>query len=129
MKLRTRLVASFAYVLIVVIVALTVPLGVVLRDLARSELEALALTNAQTVAALLDGGRLADDPAAARTLTRDANRYGADVGGRVVVLNADGIVLADSEGLDVGQNYITPGRPEVARAFDSVANSLTRTSQ
>ncbi len=40
MKLRTRLVASFAYVLLVVIVALTVPLAIVMRDRARSELEA-----------------------------------------------------------------------------------------
>ena len=37
MKVRTRLVLSFSYVLLVVIVALTVPLGVVLRDRARSE--------------------------------------------------------------------------------------------
>ncbi len=58
MKVRTRLVASFTYVLLVVIVALTVPLGIVLRDRARSELEAVALTNAQTIAALLDGERL-----------------------------------------------------------------------
>ena len=61
MKVRTRLVASFAYVLLVVIVALTVPLAIVLRDRARSELEALALTNAQTVAAVLNQDRLDDD--------------------------------------------------------------------
>ena len=54
MKLRTRLVASFAYVLLVVIVALTVPLAIVMRDRARSELEALARTNAQTIAAFLN---------------------------------------------------------------------------
>ncbi len=54
MKVRTRLVASFAYVLLVVIVALTVPLAIVLRDRARSELEALTLTNAQTIGAVLN---------------------------------------------------------------------------
>ena len=102
-----------------------------LRDRARSELEALALTNAQTVAALLDRGRLAPDPAATRTLARDANRYAADVGGggRVVVLDAKGIVIADSSGLDLGQNFITTGRPEVAQAFRSLATALTRFSQ
>ena len=36
MKVRTRLVASFAYVLFVVIAALTIPLAIVLRDRARS---------------------------------------------------------------------------------------------
>jgi sensor histidine kinase regulating citrate/malate metabolism len=50
MRVRTRLVASFAYVLLVVIVALTVPLAIVLRDRARSELEAVALGSAQTIA-------------------------------------------------------------------------------
>ena len=131
MKLRTRLVVSFTYVLVVVIVALAIPLGIVLRDRARSELEALALTNAQTVAALLDRGRLAPNPAATRTLARDANRYAADVGGggRVVVLNAKGIVIADSSGLDLGQNFITTGRPEVVQAFTSIPTALTRYSQ
>ncbi len=69
MKLRTRLVASFAYVLLVVIVALTVPLAIVMRDRARSELEALVRTNAQTIAAFLNQESLDDDPGDRRALT------------------------------------------------------------
>ncbi len=61
MKVRTRLVISFAYILLVVIVALSIPLGIVLRDRARSELEGLALTNALTIAAL-DADRVGDSP-------------------------------------------------------------------
>jgi signal transduction histidine kinase len=128
MTVRTRLVLSFSYVLVVVIVALTIPLGIVLRDRARSELEALALTNAQSVAALLDASRLAGGAEATRTLARDANRYANDVGGRVVVLDADGTVVADSDGQDLGQNYVTAGRPEVASALGSVPISMLRTS-
>jgi two-component system, OmpR family, sensor kinase len=129
MKVRTRLVLSFAYVLLVVIVSLTIPLAIVLRDRARSELEALALTNAQTIAALLDRDRLDDGPAAVRTLVRDSRRYAHDVGGRVVILDADGTVIADSDGSDLGQDYVTPGRPEVSSAFDSVATSFIRYSR
>ncbi len=128
MKVRTRLVASFAYVLLVVIVALTVPLAIVLRDRARSELEALALTNAQTVAAVLNQDRLDDDPADRRRLERDAARYAADVGGRVVVLDTDGTVLVDSAGEDVGKDFATAGRPEVAQALDSQAVADVRRS-
>ena len=129
MKVRTRLVASFAYVLLVVIVALTVPLAIVLRDRARSELKALTLTNAQTIGAVLNGDRLDDEPGARRRLTRDAERYAADVGGRVVILDADGTVLADSEGEDLGDNFATAGRPEVVQALASRATSDVRRSE
>jgi signal transduction histidine kinase len=127
MKVRTRLVASFAYVLLVVIVALTIPLALVLRDRARSELEALALTNAQTIAAFLNRDRLGDDDRA--SLERDARRYADQIGGRVVVLDLDGTVIADSEGEDLGEDFATPGRPEVARAFDSRATAEVRRSE
>jgi hypothetical protein len=110
-KVRTRLVASFAYVLLVVIVALTVPLGIVLRDRARSELEALTLANAQTIAAVFTGDQLEDDPADRRTLVHDARRYAGDVGGRVVVLDDTGVVIADSGEEDLGEDFATPGRP------------------
>jgi signal transduction histidine kinase len=128
MKVRTRLVASFAYVLLVVIVALTVPLAIVLRDRARSELEALTLANAQTIAAVLTRDQLEDDPGRRRALDRDVRRYADDVGGRVVVLDASAIVIADSEDEDVGRDYATPGRPEVRRALASQATADVRRS-
>jgi signal transduction histidine kinase len=124
MKLRTRLVASFAYVLLVVIVALTVPLALVLRDRARSELEALTRTNAQTIAAVLNQRALQ----AGGALTRDVRRYAVDVGGRVVILDATGIVIADSAGEDVGDDFATAGRPEVARALSSETHAEVRRS-
>jgi signal transduction histidine kinase len=129
MKVRTRLVVSFVYVLLVVIVALTVPLAIVLRDRARSELEALTLTNAQTIAAVLNRDRLGDDAPDRRALVRDMRRYAADVGGRVVILDAAGVVLADSDGEDLGRDFASPGRPEVAAALASRANAEVRMSE
>jgi signal transduction histidine kinase len=129
MKVRTRLVVSFAYVLLVVIVALTVPLTIVMRDRARSELEALTLTNAQTIAAVLNQARLGDEPRVRRALVRDMRRYAAEVGGRVVILDANGIVLADSDGADIGSDFATSGRPEVGRALASQAVAEVRRSE
>ena len=129
MKVRTRLVASFAYVLLVVIVALTVPLAIVLRDRARSELEALTLANAQTIAAVLTRDELEDHPADRRSLVRNVRRYASDVGGRVVILDAAGVVIADSDGEDLGEAFATPGRPEVASALASQAHAEVRRSE
>ena len=128
MKVRTRLVASFAYVLLVVIVALTVPLAIVLRDRARSELEALALSNAQTIAAVLTRDQVEGDRGARRSLTRNVRRYAADVGGRVVVLDPAGVVIADSDREDLGDDFATPGRPEVISALASRAAAAVRRS-
>ena len=129
MKVRTRLAVSFAYVLLVVIVALTAPLAIVLRDRARSELEALTLTNAQTIAAVLNEDRLDDDRRERARLVRDVGRYAAEVGGRIVVLDVAGIVVADSATEDQGEDFVTPGRPEVARAFESRATAEVRRSE
>jgi len=128
MKVRTRLVVSFAYVLLVVIVALTVPLAIVLRDRAHSELEALTLANAQTIAAVLTQDQLEDDPGSRRALARDVRRYADDVGGRVVVLDASAIVIADSDGEDVGRDFATAGRPEVRSALVSQPRAEVRRS-
>jgi signal transduction histidine kinase len=129
MKVRTRLVASFAYVLLVVIVALTVPLAIVLRDRARSELQAVTLANAQTIASVLTRDQLEDDPVARRALVRNARRYAGDVGGRVVVLDDAGVVLADSAEEDLGEDFATAGRPEVASALASQPLAEVRRSE
>jgi signal transduction histidine kinase len=129
LKVRTRLAASFAYVLLVVIVALTVPLALVLRDRARSELEAVVLGNAQTIASVLNLDAIEDGDARRETLAADAGRWADEVGGRVVVLDADGTVLADSQGEDIAEDFATPGRPEVGRALESQASAGVRHSE
>lgn len=128
MKVRTRLAASFAYVLLVVLAALTIPLAVVVRDRARSEMEALATTNAQIIASGLDRDRLQDGRPRPR-LTEEVEGYAADVGGRVVVVDASGRVIADSAGEDVGEAFDTASRPEVVAAFAGGVSAQVRHSE
>jgi len=127
MKVRSRLVLSFTYALLVVIVALTVPLAIVLRDRARAELEAIALVNAQTIATSLDAEQL--DVDRRERLADDIDRYAEEVTGRVIVLDPDGVVVADSDGEDLEQRYDTPGRPEVQEALDGVVSAGVRPSR
>jgi signal transduction histidine kinase len=55
-------------------------------------------------------------------------RYAADVGGRVVVLDPAGVVIADSDREDLGDDFATPGRPEVISALASRASAEVRRS-
>ena len=111
MSLRTRLIAAFAYVLVLVIVALAVPLSLNLSKRVDAEVKAEAAGQAQLVAASA-GGRL-DDP---DELDRLAARSSESLGGRVVIVDARGRLLADSagEGLE-SEVYAT--RPEIAAAL------------
>lgn len=110
MSLRTRLLAAFAYVLILVIVALEVPLILNVSGRVDAEVKAQAAASAQLVAASaaaeLDSGDT-------QGLQRIAGQAAEDSGGRVVVVDRNGRVLADSAG--VQGNY--GGRPEVQAAL------------
>jgi signal transduction histidine kinase len=111
MSLRARLLAAFAYVLVLVIVALAVPLSLNLSKRVDAEVRAEAAGQAQLVAASA-GGRLDDRD----ELDRLAQRSSESLGGRVVVVDARGRLLADSagEGLET-EVYAT--RPEIAAAL------------
>ena len=124
MKLRTRLVISFVYVLLAVVLALTIPLGVSLAERGRADLEAQTLQDAQTIAAYLDP-----------VLMRDPARLGAVLAEttppnvtRVVVVGADGTVLHDSTGNAVGQDFANGERPEIDAALRGEPNAQDRFS-
>jgi two-component system, OmpR family, sensor kinase len=111
LSLRARLIAAFAYVLILVIVALAVPLSLNLSKRVDAEIRAEAAGQAQLIAASA-GGRM-DDP---DELDRLANRATERVGGRVVIVDSRGRLLADSAGEGLEQeDYAT--RPEIAAAL------------
>lgn len=114
MKVRSRLVVAFTYLVVTVLLALAVPLLFSLRERARTEREIEVQTSAQTIAASLDGRTLT----AGRALDRLIARYARQVGGRVIAMNRRGVVLADSDGTDVGENFNTASRPEVRGALD-----------
>ncbi len=104
---------AFTYILLVVIVALTVPLALNLRGRARTEAEKTALLSAQTIAAGI--GR--ENVKAGQKLNHLVVAYATQLGGRVIVTNDDGTVLADSQGDAVGQDYANRLRPEMRTAL------------
>ena len=111
MSLRTRLLAAFAYVLILVIVALEVPLVLNVSRRVDAEVKARAAAEAQLVAASAAAELNTGDR---RDLARIVERAADDSGGRVLVVNRNGEVLADSAGQ--GGNY--GDRPEIRAALD-----------
>ena len=85
MSLRGWQLAAFAYVLLLMLVALEVPLALNLSKRVNAEIEAEAVSQAQLVAASA-AGRL-DDRAGVGDLVRTAAR---SVGGRVIVVDRGG---------------------------------------
>jgi two-component system, OmpR family, sensor kinase len=111
MSLRTRLLAAFAYVLILVIVALEIPLILNVSRRVDAEVKAQAAAEAQLVAASAAAELGTGD---ARDLTRIADRAARESGGRVLVVDRQGRIVADSG--DQTGNY--RDRPEIATALD-----------
>ena len=111
MSLRARLVVAFAYVLLLVIVALEVPLALNLSKRVDAEIKSEAENQAQLLAAGASG-RLTDDDQLQR-LVESSSR---NLGGRVLVVGPRGRV-ADSHGEETrGEPYGT--RPEIAAALN-----------
>jgi signal transduction histidine kinase len=92
-SLRARLVVAFTYVLVLVIVALEVPLALNLSKRVDAEIKSEARGQAHLVAAGASG-RLRDE----RQLRRLVESSEKSLGGRVLVVDARGRVLADSAG-------------------------------
>ncbi|HEY7706688.1 MAG TPA: ATP-binding protein [Gaiellaceae bacterium] len=111
MSLRTRLLAAFAYVLVLVIVALEVPLILNVARRVDTEVKAQAAADAQLVAASAAAELGTRDVA---DLRRIVDRASEDSGGRVLVVDRDGVVVADSS--EQTGNY--GDRPEVREALD-----------
>jgi two-component system, OmpR family, sensor kinase len=108
MSLRTRLLAAFAYVLILVIVALEVPLILNVSRRVDAEVKGQAAAQAQLVAASASGRM--GDAGELRNLAREA---ADDLGGRVIVVDESGQLVADSAGL----TGFYGDRPEIRTAL------------
>jgi signal transduction histidine kinase len=119
-----RLLLALAYVALLAIVALGVPLALNLRDRVDSEVRAQARSQADVVAATASD--LLDRPLRAR-LQRLAQTAGASVSGRVLMVDRRGTVLADSAGRgELGSDYSQ--RPEIAAALRGNAYQRARHS-
>ena len=117
MSLRRALLLAFAYVLLLAIVSFGIPLGLALRDRVDSEVRSQARNQADLVAATAADQLETED---AEALAALALRSAEAVRGRVLIVDAQGVVLADSAGSDqVGESYAR--RPEIATALSGRA--------
>ena len=114
MSFRTRLVLAAAYLLAAVVIALAVPLALNVDRRATSELESDVVANAAVLA-----GRVS------RLVPQgEEERIAEVVGGatvgdraRTVVVNGRGVLLADTQGVPVGEQFATALRPEFGAAL------------
>ncbi|HTN25210.1 MAG TPA: ATP-binding protein [Solirubrobacteraceae bacterium] len=111
MSLRTRLLLALGYLVVLVTIAFAVPLALNLRDRTREEVRSEARSQIGVLAAgageTVADRNLTDLDTLARSSARAAR-------GRVVIVDGDGRVLADSEGAaPVGALYATAARPEL----------------
>jgi two-component system, OmpR family, sensor kinase len=111
-------------VLVLAVVALEVPLASSVADRIDAEVESQAFSQADVVAA-----SVADllGPGAARDRERLVDAAAETVRGRVIVVDAQGDLLADSEGAPPGRSYA--GRPEIAAALDNRRVQRERSSE
>ena len=122
MSLRLRLLAAFAYVLLLILVALEVPLGLNLARRIDAEVRDNAAAQAFVVAAGASGrmGR----PNALQSLVRTSSR---DLGARVIVVDRRGLLRADSSATTArGLSYLS--RPEIRTALSGLRSQGERHS-
>jgi len=113
--------------MLVVLIALGVPLAVNLQQRARLELETEALIQAQGIASAVGSENLL--PKRGDVLASIVEQSAPQVGGRVIVVDPDGILVADSQSSQsLGTLYATDGRPEIGQALAGIAESITRHS-
>jgi signal transduction histidine kinase len=125
--LRGRLLAAFAYLLVLTVIALAVPLAVNVDRRAKDAFYAGIDSQTQVIAASLGGS-----PAPGGTLAgvrRAVARYGRETDARVVVTNGRGVLLADSNRANPARiGFATAGRPEIGTALAGSGIRLIRHS-
>ena len=112
MSLRNQLLGAFAYVLLLIIVALEVPLALNLAKRIDAEVKNEAASQVFIVAANASGQM--DRPAELRRLVRSSGRT---LGARVIVVDSKGRLQADSTvAAPPATSYLS--RPEIAAVLD-----------
>jgi len=122
-SLRATLLLALAYVLLLALIALGVPLAISLRDRVDSEVRGQARSQADVVAAT--AAELLQPPQGA-ALGRLARVSAESVRGRVIVVDSRGRLVADSAGAPAGLSY--SNRPEVRAALRGHSEQITRNS-
>ncbi|MEA2126829.1 MAG: hypothetical protein QOI80_3611 [Solirubrobacteraceae bacterium] len=123
MSLRTALLLALAYVLLLAIVAFGIPSGLNLRDRVDAEVRAQARSQADVVASTA-----ADVLQRAGARRELVTRAASSLRGRVLLVDRDGVIVADSAGAGhVGDDY--GDRPELAAALRGKAFQRRRHSE
>jgi signal transduction histidine kinase len=133
MSLRARLLAAFAYTLLVVIVALEVPLSANVSDRVNAEVEADSAAQAQVVAA-----SVSDQLRRPARVQQVASEAATSLDGLVFVIDGRGNQIASSEGVATGtptddpialqalQGNVAQGRHHEGRDVLSTAVPIVR---
>jgi signal transduction histidine kinase len=108
LSLRARLLLALAYVLVLAVGALLVPLVRSVRDRVGAEVRTQALASADAVAAIAGSSSARERETLVATSARNAR-------GRVVIVGPDGRVEADSSPGSIGADFRS--RPEIAGAL------------
>jgi signal transduction histidine kinase len=123
--MRRRLMLGATYLLVVVIAGLAVPFGVTLRHRLIDELGGRVEREAFAVGAAfedpLEGGRPTH-------LQPFVDRVARRIGGRVLITDASGMLLADSLEPTGAQSISYATRPEIAAALEGMPNWEVRHS-
>jgi signal transduction histidine kinase len=121
--LRVRLLLALAYVLVLAVVALEVPLVLSLRDRVDAEVESQARSQADLIAATVAG-----NIESGQELDAVVASAAQQVRGRVIVVGPGGRLLADSAGEErLGVYY--GDRPEIEQALDGKPYQEQRRSE
>ncbi len=125
MSFRARLVLAAAYLLAVVVIALAVPLALSVDRRATSELESDLVADATVLS-----GRVGDLVRLDATNQLEAVVADATVGtgARTVVVDGEGLLLADTGGTAAGTQFASPERPELGAALEGSVDVRKRHS-
>jgi two-component system, OmpR family, sensor kinase len=113
-SLRGRLLVSFAYLLLLAVVALAVPLALNIERRARTELEARLGAGAQVIASSVT--EFLDSDELQRPLRDLVAQAAEQIEADVLVTDAQGRVVADSTEAAIGQRFAD--RPDIVSALD-----------
>jgi signal transduction histidine kinase len=121
-SLRVTLLGAFTYALILVLVALLLPLALNISKRVDAEIKAESSGQVSLIAS--SASDEIDNPPALRDLV---GRSAEALGGRVIVTDASGAIVADSAGPGLeGDDY--SDRPEIATALDGQTSQGRRDS-